>query len=154
MVFAEGFLKLIHMKKIQNLFPAILALFFISVSCKKDKDSSAQEAKILLDVAYGSDSKQKMDVYLPANRNSNTPVILLLHGGGFIVGDKSEFSSQSQNLSNKGFVVLNVNYRLVDIDGVLNNPIVHKPSAVKISGQLDDIQSAVNFAASKPQNGV
>lgn len=40
-----------------------------------------------------------------------------------------------------------MSYRMVDIDGVLATPLVHKPSAVKIADQLTDIQSAVSVAA-------
>ncbi|WP_256004860.1 alpha/beta hydrolase [Pedobacter deserti] len=125
----------------------VLSLFILS-SCKKDKKADL-EAQVITDVSYGTDSRQKMDVYLPEGRNENTPVIVFLHGGGFVAGDKSEFSGQSSQLSARGFAVLNVNYRLVDIDGVLSTPIVHKPSAVKISDQLLDIQAAVNMAVSK-----
>ncbi|WP_285008802.1 alpha/beta hydrolase [Pedobacter faecalis] len=125
----------------------VLSLFILS-SCKKDKKVNL-EAQVITDVSYGTDSRQKMDVYLPEGRNENTPVIVFLHGGGFVAGDKSDFSGQSSQLSARGFAVLNVNYRLVDIDGVLSTPIVHKPSAVKISDQLLDIQAAVNMAVSK-----
>lgn len=135
------------MKQIRSLFPALILISFF-LSCKKDAEPAA-EASILMNVSYGADTRQSMDVYLPAGRNANTPVLVLLHGGGFVAGDKLEFSSQAQKLSEKGFAVLNVNYRLVDIDGVLSVPMVHKPSAVKISDQLTDIQAAVNLAASK-----
>jgi acetyl esterase/lipase len=136
------------MKKIQSIL--IVAFLFITVSCKKDpKPEVSVEAMTLTDISYGGDSRQKMDVYLPANRSSSTPVVVLIHGGGFVAGDKNEFSQQSQSLSAQGFVVLNINYRLVDIDGVLSNPMVHKPSAVKIADQLSDVQAAVDFAASK-----
>jgi len=136
------------MKKLQ-VYILISALWVLGLSCEKEGNEVVSAPEVLADVTYGSDSKQRMDVYLPASRNANTPVIVLLHGGGFVAGDKSEFSLQSQQLSGKGFVVLNVNYRLVDIDGVMSNPMVHKPSAIKIADQLNDIQAAINLAASK-----
>jgi len=126
----------------------LLAFLSFSIACKKDKDESLS-ADTLMDVSYGNDIKQKMDVYLPAGRDISTPVIVLVHGGGFVAGDKSEFSNQSRALSEKGFVVLNINYRLVDISGVLENPMVHQPSNIKISDQLNDIQTVVEFAVSK-----
>lgn len=95
-----------------------------------------------------------MDVYLPANRNTNTPVILLLHGGGFFAGDKSEFSPQSKQLSGKGFVVINVNYRLVNSSGLFDPPLIHKPSVIKISDQLADIKAAIGFASSKAEEWI
>lgn len=129
-----------------------VAYLFISscflLSCKKDKESPAA-GKVITDVSFGDDAKQKMDVYLPEGRNEQTPVVVMLHGGGFVAGDKSEFSARAEQFSAKGFAVLNVNYRLVSVDGILSNPIVHKPSPVKIADQLNDIQAAVNLAASR-----
>lgn len=135
------------MKKIQHLM--IIALLIVSVSCKKETNEPSSAAMTLTEISYGSDGKQKMDVYLPENRSSNTPVIVFIHGGGFVAGDKNEFSSQMKSLSAQGFAVVNVNYRLLDLDGVLSNPMVHKPSSVKIADQLSDVQTAVNFAVSK-----
>ena len=133
----------------------LLALVFIT-SCKKDpkSDSNRAEAKVYLDVAYSGDASQKMDVYLPANRSSSTPVVLMLHGGGFIAGDKREFSEHAATLSGKGYVVLNTNYRLVDSTGALRIPVIHKASAVKIVDQLADVDAAVNFAISKSSEWV
>ena len=34
-------------------------------------------AQDILNTAYGTDSEQKMDIYLPAGRNENTKVIIL-----------------------------------------------------------------------------
>jgi len=134
---------------------AILALIFIT-GCKKDPktDSNRAEAKVYLDVAYSGDAFQKMDVYLPENRSNSTPVVLMLHGGGFIAGDKREFSEHAANLSAKGYVVLNTNYRLVDSTGALRVPVIHKSSAVKIVDQLADLDAAVNFAISKSSEWV
>ena len=126
----------------------ILSVFITLTSCKKDEKLPA-EALVLTDVSFGADPRQKMDVHLPEGRNEQTPVVVMLHGGGFVAGDKAEFSARAQQFAARGFVVLNVNYRLVSIDGVLSNPIVHQPSPVKISDQLNDIAAAVNLAASK-----
>ncbi len=134
------------MKKIKHILPVVLLIGF--VSCKKEPVEPSA-ATVMTEISYGADARQKMDVYLPADRSSGTPVIMLVHGGGFVAGDKNDFSNQSKALSAQGFAVLNVNYRLVDIDGVLNNPIIHKPSSIKIADQLSDVQAAVNFAVSK-----
>lgn len=140
-------LKYPAMKKFHTLL--LLACLSVISACKKEPGSPALEAQTMLDVSYGSDARHKMDVYLPENRTEDTPVILMLHGGGFVAGNKSDISARAQALSAKGFVVLNTNYRLVDISGVLDNPMVHKPSSVKIAEQLSDIQAAVDFAAAK-----
>ena len=138
--------KNIAMKSLTVYFT--LCAFLVLTSCKKDKKVTT-EAQVITNISFGADPQQKMDAYLPADRNEQTPVVVMLHGGGFVAGDKGEISAQAQQLSAKGFVVLNVNYRLVNIDGVFSNPIVHKPSPVKIADQLNDIQAAINLAAAK-----
>lgn len=133
------------------LIAVLIVLCSPSISCKKDEpaDAISVDAQVIMDLQYGADAKQKMDVYLPANRNSATPVVVMLHGGGFVAGDRKEISDRAKMLSERGFAVINMSYRLVNIDGVLNNPIVHKPSPVKIADQLADIQAAVGVAVGK-----
>ena len=69
-----------------------------------------------MDVSYGSDAKQKMDIYLPPNRSSTkTKVLVLIHGGGWSGGDKVDFNNYivklQQNFSD--YAIANINYRLV-----------------------------------------
>ncbi|MBK7289651.1 MAG: hypothetical protein IPI78_05040 [Chitinophagaceae bacterium] len=60
--------------------------------------------KNMLNVAYGTDAQQKMDIYLPANRTAtNTKVLILIHGGGWTSGDKTDFSSALIDTLNKRF---------------------------------------------------
>lgn len=129
-------------------FCLVLCFLIQYTSCKKDIPDSV-DVKSIMDVAYGASAEQKMDVYLPANRTANTPVIILLHGGGFVAGDKNEFTLQSKMLSAKGYAVLNLNYRLVDTIGMLRLPPIHRPSSITINNQVADIKSAVNFASGK-----
>ena len=49
-----------------------------------------------LDLAYGSDPKQVLDLYLPEGEVSNAPVFLFLHGGGFREGDKAHYGSVAE----------------------------------------------------------
>ena len=68
-------------------------------------------------LAYGTDAKQKMDVYLPANRSlDTTKSIILIHGGAWIEGDKSDFNDLMDAIKNTlpGWAIFNLNYRLAD----------------------------------------
>lgn len=133
---------------------AIITLLFLIttfISCKKDGRVMIDpvvnaEARTLLDVSYGSNALQKMDVYLPANRSANTSVIIFIHGGSFISGDKNDFTSLVKELVRENFAVLNVNYRLVDATGLYDTPVKHLESAVKIKDQVADIATIVNYA--------
>ena len=68
-----------------------------------------------MNVSYGPDAAQKMDVYLPASRTTlTTKVLILLHGGGWNIGDKSDFTPYVDTLKKRlpGYAVININYRL------------------------------------------
>jgi triacylglycerol lipase len=67
------------------------------------------------DQAYGAHPLQKLDVYAPADRPTEAPVVLFVHGGGFTRGDKhGDFSPDNMTLwaARNGFVGVNINYRL------------------------------------------
>jgi acetyl esterase/lipase len=70
--------------------------------------------------SYGADPLQRYDVYLPA-KPDHAPVILMVHGGAWRTGDKSN----SQVVQNKvrrwaprGVIVVSINYRLLPGTGV------------------------------------
>jgi len=95
---------------------SVILLFFIS-SCSSNENAPNPplEAQQLTNVSYGNDAKQKFDLYLPANRNtSDTKTLILVHGGSWIGGDKSEMNPilevVRKNLPN--YAVVNMNYRL------------------------------------------
>lgn len=62
------------------------------------------------DIAYGDDPRQVMDVTLPAG-DGPFPVLMLIHGGAFRVGDKTEMPIWLE-LVDAGIAVVRVNYRL------------------------------------------
>lgn len=119
------------------------------VACKKTKKEVLLTAQESLDISYENHVQQKFDLYLPANRDLNTKVILFLHGGGFVAGDKSDFTQQSKALAAKGFAVLNANYRLVDTTGLLREPPLHRPSAVTIHTQMEDMDALLETIRAK-----
>jgi acetyl esterase/lipase len=70
----------------------------------------------LRNVAYGKDSAQRIDIYLPADRSiSHTKSILLVHGGGWNAGDKSDLNGYIDSFKKRmpGYAIFNINYRLV-----------------------------------------
>ena len=87
----------------------------------------------ILNISYGPDPSQKLDLGLPAGRSSATPLVIVVHGGGWSTGDKNELSWMVNGFKLRGFVVANINYRLT-----LNSPDNYKM-------QLDDVDSAIQF---------
>jgi len=67
------------------------------------------------DIAYGSDKKQSFDVYIPAQAK-DAPVIFMVHGGAWSMGDKSMQNVVKNKVArwvSKGFIFISVNYRLL-----------------------------------------
>lgn len=89
-----------------NLILLYPLLFVFFISCSKDDSEIihfTDEDVILEYVNYGAHERNKMNVLLPAGRNtSKTKVLVLIHGGGWIAYDKSDFDIllNSENLEN------------------------------------------------------
>lgn len=66
------------------------------------------------DIVYGSDPKrQSLDVYRPkAGEGRKLPVIVSIHGGGWVYGDKELYQYYCMDLAQRGFAVVNFTYRL------------------------------------------
>jgi len=129
----------------------ILAILVFSMSlltaCQRaeseKKYQTSLPAKTLLNVSYGNDTMQRMDVYLPANRSvAYTKVIVLIHGGGWAGGDKSEFAAAIPVLQQKlpQYAIVNMNYRLA------NQITNHFPT------QENDVQTALRTVISGAQD--
>lgn len=74
-------------------------------------------AKTIHNVAYGKDTAQRMDVYLPANRSfHSTKSIILIHGGGWNSGSKTDFAAYIDSFQRRmpDYAIFNINYRLVN----------------------------------------
>ena len=69
--------------------------------------------KRLKDLAYGPDERQKLDVYVPdvASAKPN-PVVIFLHGGGFVRGDKVDCDNIGNFLARNGVLAIVPSYRL------------------------------------------
>jgi triacylglycerol lipase len=46
-------------------------------------------ARVIEDLRYGPDERHRLDLFLPEAQASRAPVLVFVHGGGFIMGDKS-----------------------------------------------------------------
>lgn len=66
------------------------------------------------DIAYGKDSEmQVLDVYRPKDAEGRIlPVIVSVHGGGWVYGDKERYQYYCMSLAQRGFAVVNFSYRL------------------------------------------
>ncbi len=125
------------MKRLGRTFGAFLCLLVIATACKKDNKENLKRED-LLNVSYGTHSRNVADVYLPDQRDASTPVILLVHGGSWFEGDKAIFTDLAKYLRDRGYAAASINYRLTNTPE--NN--VHP-------AQVNDIGKAIEFISSK-----
>ena len=64
------------------------------------------------DIAYGAHPMQSLDVYRPRGAKGSLPVIVSVHGGGWVYGDKALYQYYTMSLAQRGFAVVNFSYRL------------------------------------------
>jgi acetyl esterase/lipase len=110
-----------------NLKPVIfnILILFLVLSCSNNDSEVIVEQPLEyfeeLNVSYGNDSDQRFDIYLPANRTLDTKVMILVHGGGWEAGDKTDMNLFKglilQELPDIGIV--NMNYRLAETNNNL-----------------------------------
>jgi len=75
---------------------------------------TAHIARKMFDLSYANLSpSQKVDIYWPAEGNGPFPVILVIHGGAFMGGDKRDIqlTPMLEGL-NRGYAVVSMNYRM------------------------------------------
>lgn len=110
------------MKPLKNLL-ILLFIFYAALS-------SAQTD--LLQQRYGKFPQNTLDLYLPKSVTKKTPVIIMLHGGAWMMGGNEYTAKTARDLRDRGFVVANVDYRYV-------NDSVHGKDL------LNDIEKAMVF---------
>ena len=105
-----------------------IGLMLASISCQpKNSEEKGNEVKtpiILTENVLWASPKGfdlTMDIYTPNTDKSDYPVIIMFHGGGWLINDNSIMQQSAEYLATNGeYVVCNVNYRLL---GDLNNTV-------------------------------
>lgn len=86
--------------------------------------------KVLRDVEYGKESAaQKLDLYLPEQAQAPLPLIIWVHGGAWLGGDKAQCPALVA--TRNGYAVASLNYRL--------------SQEAKFPAQIEDCKGAVRF---------
>lgn len=87
-----------------------------------------------IDVRYGEDPKHRLDIIVPWG-GGPLPLLVYVHGGGWVAGDKRNFLGFTSALATAGAVVFSINYRWVP--------------EVGFAEQVRDVVQALEF----PQGG-
>lgn len=78
----------------------------------------------------------RMDIYVPDQKTSeDLPVIINIHGGALIMGDKSVSTGFCRQLARRGYLVCSLEYRMVP--------------AVRVYEQFDDVCAGMDFIGRK-----
>ena len=65
--------------------------------------------------AYGSDPRQRLDVFVPDTiaSGASLPVVIFFYGGGWVDGDRGDYAFAGRAFAAQGFVAVVADYRLV-----------------------------------------
>jgi len=122
-----------------------ICIFYLSIftffSCEKEINFTGNHSLISLDLSYGNDSKNKMDIFLPKNRNKKTKTLIFIHGGGWISGDKSCFMDLAKCFLDAGIASVSINYRYADVSKGIDYNVI-----------LNDINNAIIFLKTKSKD--
>ena len=102
---------------------------------KKHEKQTPPEVEMIKDIAYANDINlyHTLDVYYPEGTTptDRLPVIIDIHGGGWMYGSKELNEYYCRALADRGFVVFNMSYRLVP--------------DVTVNEQLQDVMLALKW---------
>src|ERR1700759_3926983 len=107
-----------------SIFFAAVIFYSVTPSCSKNSSQTRRTTNnvtVIDNIKYGSNTDWQgntenmlMDIYLPpgASDAQKLPLIVYVHGGGFVDGDKSDKRTLMIDFANSGFVSVSINYRL------------------------------------------
>ncbi len=88
-------------------------------------------------VAYGLKARQRLDVYRTERPREQRPLIVFVHGGAWMHGDKKDYGFIGEAFANEGFDVAVINYHLA-------------PEHI-FPSYIDDLSLALNFISQSQQ---
>lgn len=101
-------------------------------------DSS--DAYVFANMSYGSHERQILDLAIPKDNDGEVGLILFIHGGAWIAGDKDTYKDALSSCANsEGIAAAAINYRYID-DSI---------SVLDIMDDIDAALSAIRDTAEK-----
>ncbi|MFK8112409.1 MAG: alpha/beta hydrolase fold domain-containing protein [Rubripirellula sp.] len=122
------------------VFPALSRADEAEIEAETAKSpATSVNIKRNLQYAERSDRSGLCDVYLPFTTPppAGHPVVVVVHGGGWVSGDKWTLESYSRALASHGMVAVTINYRLAPTH--------------KFPAQVDDVRDALRWTRRNQQ---
>ncbi len=134
-LFAEG--NALRIFKLKSSKPA--APLSEGITVKGFSESGIEPGTILRDVTYckGGRFSLKMDLHYPEKTTAKMPVVVYVHGGGFVQGNKAfgYLTTFYPRLNDLGFVIAAVNYRLAAVS--------------RFPAMIEDVKCSIRFLRAK-----
>jgi len=85
-----------------------------SFASPKDIETIKRQVHVEKDIIYDKHGLENsiLDIYYPKNNKKELPVIMWIHGGAFVSGNKEQTQEYGMALANAGYVVANINYAI------------------------------------------
>ena len=116
--------------KIVAFFIAIVN-FFMGLFGLGQIGGQKYDCQTFFDMSYGTHERQVVDLFIPEGASGDLGLVLFIHGGAWIAGDKSSYESgMNYGASDLGIATASVNYRYLSED-------------VDLLDILDDIDAAL-----------
>ena len=102
-----------------NIYKPLIGLYWKIITVIDNKRIAAQipdsGVVSVIDLPYTKSGirEHMLDIYYPENTSQPLPVIIDIHGGGWIYGCKEINRNFCLRLAKKGFIVASINYRPV-----------------------------------------
>lgn len=99
-------------------------------SAPPNMEAIEKNVRVIKDLTYGKSKNSFLDIYRPVNGTKALPVILWIHGGGYVGGSKDSRQDYAMALANAGYVVANIDYALAP-DQLYPGPVLQANDALE-----------------------
>lgn len=138
----------------------LLLIVCLGFSCTATKIAGGKQLKDLTDVVYGNNidtigkvEPNTLDIYFPKNAvtGNKYPLVMMVHGGGFINGNKNNMAKTCQRFADSGFVAVTVEYRMgwSERDPKMSDLAQLNTQMAASYRAIQDVNAAMRFLVSK-----
>ncbi|MBU3699080.1 MAG: hypothetical protein FGM33_03590 [Candidatus Kapabacteria bacterium] len=96
----------------------------------------------------GGTDTLKMNIFMPTNDNAvKRPLVVWVHGGGFIQGNRADFNSLCETWAKRGYTAVTISYRLGIHGGLLDPPFAYDEAELirACFRGIQDVRGGIRF---------